>query len=61
MAIYVWECSKCKENMLVERPIRDFALPPKDKCSCAEDAEWIKILTPTPQLGPKFKGRWGSV
>lgn len=34
MAVYIWCCQSCKTDTEVERPMKDYEVPPDEPCKC---------------------------
>ena len=57
MPTYTWCCQECENLYEIKNPIKDFEIPPFDKCpDCGGKLE--RGLHPLPQIGFKGKGRW---
>jgi predicted nucleic acid-binding Zn ribbon protein len=57
--IYGWKCDCCGTAIEVERKMCDSAIPPDEPCPCGAGT-YIRTFTPTPHVGPTFKGKWSS-
>ena len=43
MSIYQWRCNNCKNEVEVQRPMKDYKVPPEDPCKCGK-GEYIKFI-----------------
>lgn len=45
MARYLWQCKQCARQEEVERPMKDYQMPP-DKCACGSEL-YERVIEPT--------------